>query len=79
MSECVSERTAPGSPTGAADDVAATVAALTGPALTAFLAARPDPAQVDGYTLVELLAGWEKVARHARAQVLRMVGELGAR
>ena len=78
MSECVGERTAPGSPTGAAD-VAATVAALTGPALATFLAARPDPAQVDGYTLVELLAGWEKVARHARAQVLRMVGELGAR
>ena len=78
MSECASERTAPDSPTGA-DDVAATVAALTGPALAAFLAARPDPAQVDGYTLVELLAGWEKVARHARAQVLRMVGELGAR
>ena len=78
MSECVCERTAPGHPTDP-DDVAAAVAALTGPALAAFLAARPEPGQVDGYTLVELMAGWEKVARHARAQVLRMVGELGAR
>ena len=65
MSECVCERTSSGPPTGP-DDVAAAVAALAGPALAAFLAARPDPGHLDGYTLVEVMAGWEKVARHAR-------------
>jgi len=78
MSEYVGEVAAPGTPAGP-DAVAASVATLTGPALAGYLAAQPDPGTVDGYTLVELMAGWEKVARHARAQVLRMVGELGHR
>ena len=67
-----------GAPPVGADQIAAAVTDLLGVDLACTLAALPKPDAVDAFTLVELAAGWEKVARFARAQVLRAVAELGA-
>lgn len=61
------------------DAVEAAVARLSGAELGSFLSSLPEMAELNGYSLVEAIEGWEKVARHARAQVLRAVGELGRR
>jgi len=65
-----------GEPPVGADQIAAVLAQLSGVDLACTLASLPEPGEVDAFTLVELAAGWEKVARFARAQVLCAVAEL---
>lgn len=68
-----------GLPPGDGDELAALVESSSGVDLACSLAGLPDLDLVDGYSLVEVVAGWEKVARFARAQMLRAVAELAAR
>lgn len=68
-----------GLPPAGRDELAALVADTSGVDLACWLTALPDLSELDGFSLVEVLSGWEKVARHARAQVLRAVAELADR
>lgn len=59
--------------------IEAAVHELSGAGLAGYLQSVPALADLDGYSLVEVIGGWEKVARFGRAQVLRAVGELASR
>ena len=39
----------------------------------------PEPASVDGWTVVDAMAGWERVIRFAQGQQLAWIAELGSR
>jgi hypothetical protein len=73
-----SDAGAEGVPAGTAF-VAATVASRPAPELAGFLAGVPDLAGLDGWSLIEVITGYEKVARWASAGQLAAIAELARR
>ncbi len=54
-----------GEPPVGADQIATVLARLSGVDLAYTLASLPVPVEVDAFSLVELTAGWQRVARFA--------------
>src|SRR4051812_22408135 len=66
-------------PLAASQAVEDAVSGLRGDELAGYLASLPAAAGVDGWTVVEAVKGYEKIARWAAAQQLRWIAELAHR